>query len=305
MIERYLDTEELKRLLSVLIVVGGCLILAALFGSLIIPGLRNANRPEKPTAVEPVVGESGWLNPEEFPPQRGGVIPPVDPKTLMEPSASLLERGKALFEGNCTQCHGLTGKGDGPAARTMIPRPRDLSVPAEWKNGYHLPGIYKTLTEGIEGTSMAAFDYLSRKDRMALVHYVQSLGDFDHGAGDPQAREALAKELGSAGEIVPNKIPISMAMAKLEQEYIAAPRLPMEPSGQSTGAEILRQVIRDADRAGRFLALSSSWKSSYQALSMNVLANAPGNGFSLGVAMLSAAEWQELHKELLRRVESK
>lgn len=304
MIERYLDTEELKRLLSVLVVVVGCLIIAALFGSLIIPGLRNANRPEKPTAIEPVVGESGWLNPEEFPPQRGGVIAPVDPKTLMEPSATLVERGKALFEGNCTQCHGSTGKGDGPAARTMIPRPRDLSAPAEWKNGYHLPGIYKTLTEGIKGTSMAAFDYLSRKDRMALVHYVQSLGDFDHGAGDPQALEAMAKELGSAGDIVPNKIPVSMAMTKLQQEYIAAPRLSLDPGEQSVGAGILRQVIRDADRAGRFLALSPSWKSNFQSLSVSVLANAPGNGFSLRVATLNAAEWQELHKELLRRVES-
>jgi len=304
MIEKYLDTRELRRLLSALVVIVGCLIIAALFGSLIIPGIRNANKPAKPAAVTPVVGESGWLNPEEFPPQRGGVIPPVDPKTLMEPSATLVERGKSLFDGNCTQCHGSMGKGDGPAAATMVPEPRDLAVPAEWKNGYDVPGIYKTLTEGIKGTSMAAFDYLSRKDRMALVHYVQSLGDFDHKAGDAQALEAMAKELGSAGEIVPNKIPVSMAMTKLKQEYIDAPRLAVDPDGQGVGAGILQRVIRDADRAGRFLALSASWKSDYQSLSASVLANAPANGFSLRAATLNAAEWQELHKELLRRVES-
>jgi hypothetical protein len=113
MIERYLDTEELKRLLSVLVVVVGCLIIAALFGSRIIPGLRNANRPEKPTAIEPVVGESGWLNPEEFPPQRGGVIAPVDPKTLMEPSATLWSGGKRFSKATVHNATAQQEKGMG------------------------------------------------------------------------------------------------------------------------------------------------------------------------------------------------
>ena len=68
MIEKYVDAEELKRLLSVLVVILGCLIIAGLFASIVVPGLRNANRPATPAPVEPVVGESGWLNPEEFPP---------------------------------------------------------------------------------------------------------------------------------------------------------------------------------------------------------------------------------------------
>ncbi len=304
MIEKYVDAEELKRLLSVLVVVVGGLIIAALFGSLIIPGMRNANKPAKPTAVDAVVGESGWLNPEEFPPQRGGVIPPVDPKTLMEPSTALVERGKTLFDGNCTQCHGATGKGDGPAAVTMIPKPRNLAESGEWKNGHELSGIYKTLTEGIKGTSMAAFDYFSRKDRMALVHYVQSLGKFDSEAGDPEALEALAKELASAGEIVPNKIPVSLAMAKLKEEYVAAPRLSVPWEAHGAGAAILRRIVRDSDRAGRFLALSPAWRSSYQALAESVLLNAPGNGFSVQAATLSASEWRELYIDLLTRTRS-
>jgi mono/diheme cytochrome c family protein len=304
MIERYVDAEELKRLLSVLVVILGCLIIAGLFASIVVPGLRNANKPETPTAVAPVMGESGWLNPEEFPPQRGGAVPPIDPKTLLEPSAELIARGKTLFESNCIQCHGPLGHGNGPAAATMNPKPRNFTSSEGWKNGPEAPGIFRTLREGISGTSMASFDYLTKRDRMALVHYVQSIGNFSNKAGKPQAMEALAKELAAAGEIIPNKIPVSAAMAKLREEYIAPPPLTLVGEEKTAGAEILRRVLTDQERAGRFLAQSPSWKSSYQELASSIVLNAPGNGFSINSATLNASEWRELYAELLRQVQS-
>ena len=36
--------------------------------------------------------------------------------------------GKALFEVNCGTCHGMAGKGDGPLAAALNPKPRDLSA---------------------------------------------------------------------------------------------------------------------------------------------------------------------------------
>ncbi len=87
MIEKYVNAEELRRLVSTLVFVLGCLVIGGLFASIVVPGLRNANQPETPTAVTPVVGESGWLDPTEFPPQRGAIITPVDPKALMARSA--------------------------------------------------------------------------------------------------------------------------------------------------------------------------------------------------------------------------
>ncbi len=83
MIEKYVDAEELRRLLSTLVVILAVLAIGGLFAIIVVPGLRNANRPETPTPVSPVVGEPGWLDPAEFPPERGRVIPPVDPKTLI------------------------------------------------------------------------------------------------------------------------------------------------------------------------------------------------------------------------------
>ncbi len=117
-----------------------------------------------------------------------------------------------------------------------------------------MPGIFKTINEGIKGTSMSSFDYLARKDRMALVHYVQSLATFPRKTGSPQAMEALTSQLAAAGEIIPNKIPVSAAMARLSAEYNAPPPLTVRREDQSPGAEILRRVLKDPERAARFLA---------------------------------------------------
>ena len=35
--------------------------------------------------------------------------------------------GSKLFTANCAGCHGRGGKGDGPGARSMKPKPRDLT----------------------------------------------------------------------------------------------------------------------------------------------------------------------------------
>jgi mono/diheme cytochrome c family protein len=301
MIEKYIDAEELRRLLSTLAAVLCFLIIAGLFASIVVPGLRNANKPETPTAITPVVGESGWLDPTEFPPEKGRVIPPVDPKTLIEPSAGLTARGKTLFENNCVQCHGTLGHGDGPAAATMNPGPRNFTSPVGWTNGYDLPGIFKTLSEGVKDTSMAPFDYLSRKDRMALAHYVQSLGTFPH-SGSPQTMEVLSKELASPGEKTANKIPVSMAMAKLEKEFTAPPPLAVGEEDQSPGGEILRRVVVNPSRAAQVLTESQIWRASARDFAASILPGTPGNGFSAGTATLSPSEWQALYKELMRRI---
>jgi mono/diheme cytochrome c family protein len=305
MIEKYVDAQELKRLLSTLLVIVGCLIIFGLFASIVVPGLRNANRPETPTAVAPVVGESGWLDPSEFPPERGKVIPPVDPKTLLTASAELVARGKELFEHNCTPCHGLQGRGDGPAAGTMNPHPRNLTSPDGWVNGYHAPGIYKTLTEGIPGTSMAAFDYFPNKDRMALMHYVQSLGSFTHNTASQQQMDALTKSLATTGEKIPNRIPVSMAMTKLEEEFSPAPPLAIARDDQSPGAKLLRNVIMNPVRASQFLAQTPLWRTDYQKLAAAVVLEMPSNGFATSSAALSSAEWQTLYSELVRRIKPK
>lgn len=305
MIEKYVNAEELRRLLSTLVIILGCLMVAGLFASIVVPGLRNANQPPTPTAVAPVVGETGWLDPTEFPPQQGREIPPVDPQTLMNPTPALIARGKSLFEENCASCHGPLGRGDGPAAGTMNPRPRNFASPSSWVNGYHEPGIFKTLSEGIKDTSMASFDYLRKKDRMALVHYVQLLGSFPHDTAPPKLMESLSQTLASAGERTPNMIPVSMAMAKLREEFPAAPPLIIDNEDQSPEGVLLRKVVTDPVRASQFLARSSSWRATYRDLASSVVLDIPEDGFSTTVVSLKPAEWQLLHSVLMTRMKSK
>lgn len=41
--------------------------------------------------------------------------------------AAAVETGKQLFITNCASCHGTLGKGDGPAAASLNPKPKDLA----------------------------------------------------------------------------------------------------------------------------------------------------------------------------------
>ncbi|MCX5795169.1 MAG: cytochrome c [Elusimicrobia bacterium] len=289
-IEDYASPEELKRLGTVFLTVLLGLAVVALFEFIVVPSLRIANRPPMGADIPPQ-GATGWLDPTEYPATKSYVIPPVDPKTVMSPTPELLARGQSLFTKNCVQCHGEAGRGDGPAAKTTIPAPRDFAQAKGWKNGYGLAGIFKTVSNGVAGSAMAAFDYVQAKDRMALAHYVQSLGAFPH-AEAPAALAALAKSFATAGEVVPNRIPVSLAMKKLVDEY-SEPRA-LVLSG------LAAKVVSDPQRAAVWLKNSTAWRGGPKALAEAVAAQAPGNGFAVGAAGLSAAEWGSLNRDLQR-----
>jgi mono/diheme cytochrome c family protein len=215
----YLSPEELKRLASALLVVLGFISIAAFFGFTVLPGLRYQAHTLPDAQVQAVQGETGWLDPTDYPAMARKLIPPIDPKTVMTPNPELMARGKTLYAQNCATCHGAEGKGDGAAGSGLNPKPRDFTQKNGWKNGTRLEDIYQTLYEGIKGSSMVSYNYLSKKDRMALSHLVQSLGAFDHGASDPRATASLEKLFASAGEVIPNRIPVARAVDVLCREY--------------------------------------------------------------------------------------
>jgi mono/diheme cytochrome c family protein len=283
-IEDYATPEEQKRLASVFMTVVLAITVLALFDFIVIPSLRIANRPPAGTDIMPR-GATGWLDPTDYPPTKGYTVPPVDPKTVMTPTPALLARGKELFSHNCAQCHGDGGRGDGPAGKTLNPGPRNFTQPNAWTNGYGLAAVFKTITLGVPPTGMSGFDYISAKDRIALAHYVQSLGTFPH-PESPAALDALAKSFASGGEKVPNKIPVSLAMQKLEEDYVAPKRLAL--SG------LAARAIRDPIRTAEWLRNSAAWRKGPAALASLATAGAPENGFAVSVASLSQNEWSSL-----------
>jgi mono/diheme cytochrome c family protein len=81
--------------------------------------------------------------------------------------------GRTLFQQNCVICHGARGRGDGPAAFTMNPKPVDLQLHVpQHPDGF----IEYWIAEGIPGTQMPAWkDQLNEEQRWQLVRYLREL----------------------------------------------------------------------------------------------------------------------------------
>lgn len=294
-INDYLSREELKRLASALILVLGLIFIAAFFGFTVVPGLRYQAHTTPDAPVQAVQGETGWLDPTDYPPSGRRVVPPIDPATVMTPNPDLLARGKAVYAQTCATCHGAEGRGDGPGAAGLTPKPRNFTVAQGWKNGTKVEDIYRTLEEGLKGSSMVSYSDLSRRDRMALAHLVQSLGAFDHGPGDPKALAALAKLFASAGEVIPNHIPVPRAVDRLRGEFRPA-------GGPPAGTDpLLAEALLDPARAFQSLEAYPGWRDSDQALARGVIAGLPANGFAPAVAAYPPLRWKDLRTALARR----
>ena len=80
--------------------------------------------------------------------------------------------GQAIYSHNCLACHGATGKGDGPAAFTCTPRPKDLSDP---KIVSQTDGeLFWKITQGKKPMPTYA-TLLSDTDRWTVVDYIRTL----------------------------------------------------------------------------------------------------------------------------------
>jgi high-affinity iron transporter len=97
----------------------------------------------------------------------------LDPFPRQAPS---LARGAAVFREQCVQCHGPTGRGDGPKAKHLEgPPPASLADRATM--GTVSPvDVYRKLTIGVAGTAMPEFEEtLSPEERWAVATYIATL----------------------------------------------------------------------------------------------------------------------------------
>jgi len=88
-----------------------------------------------------------------------------------------LASGQSLYAENCAQCHGATGRADGPGTSSMSPK---TPPPANFTDPERMAGLspfkaFNTASFGVEGTAMASFAAFSEEQRWQVAFYVMSL----------------------------------------------------------------------------------------------------------------------------------
>jgi mono/diheme cytochrome c family protein len=104
---------------------------------------------------------SGWTAPAEMPARH-------NPIAATEAS---VERGRLLFEASCATCHGPLGRGDGPVAATLDPKPADLVFMAP----QHTHGDFAWRVATGRGAMPTWQDVLSENQIWDVVNYLKAL----------------------------------------------------------------------------------------------------------------------------------
>jgi mono/diheme cytochrome c family protein len=87
--------------------------------------------------------------------------------------SALAADGAAIYASQCAFCHGVSGKGDGPAAVALKPPPRDLSTAEYWKS-VNPEMLAIIIANGKPGTAMLPFrDRLTAEEIAALVEHLK------------------------------------------------------------------------------------------------------------------------------------
>ena len=108
-----------------------------------------------------------------------------DPRLIRNPipaSAASLAQGQALYEeSGCVDCHGVSGRGDGPLGRTLRPRPADFRV--HMAAGHTDGELYDWISNGVPGTAMPPYaDRLTEEQRWHLINFIRGFAGSDSAA---------------------------------------------------------------------------------------------------------------------------
>jgi cytochrome c oxidase cbb3-type subunit 3 len=97
--------------------------------------------------------------------------------TAKSVTPAMIERGREIYKANCVLCHGESGKGDGPGAAVLDPKPGDHSDYAymstltdkEIADAIRLGGAFKGRP------LMPSHPQIGGADMEALVGYIRTL----------------------------------------------------------------------------------------------------------------------------------
>ena len=95
-----------------------------------------------------------------------------------------IEQGQAIYQKHCVECHGTGGRGDGPRAALLAPRPGNLvSAATSTKTDEELLEI---IERGVARTAMRGWEKeLTTEERRNVLAFVRSLVHFRDAAQTP------------------------------------------------------------------------------------------------------------------------
>lgn len=169
-------------------------------------------------------------------------------------SREMLQLGRAVYEANCSSCHGPQGLGDGSQGRGLNPPPRNFTDPnASWTNGSSILGMWKTLEEGAGGSMASYANILDPEQRMAVIHYTMQW-TVDAPEFTPEMRAELpAPSANTGGGTVAEppdpgpRIPIEDAIRKIAEDQPRA-------SASSAGPRVSNIALADIPGHDLFMA---------------------------------------------------
>jgi cytochrome c oxidase cbb3-type subunit I/II len=112
------------------------------------------------------------------------------------PQSGNVREGRELFQRHCVGCHGQAADGRGEASLFFTKLPANLAASRLVWRSVRVPlasydDIYTTITNGLPGSGMPAFTWLSDVQRASLVAYIASLNREVFDAYEPRFDESV------------------------------------------------------------------------------------------------------------------
>ena len=109
-----------------------------------------------------------------------GILKKFNIKLSETPSEPVsLENGRILYANNCKVCHGIEGKGDGPIALQLDPKPAVLSNPQFTGDEFSKPyDNFQIINVGIANTSMVGWaDQFSENELWDVTYFIRTFSN--------------------------------------------------------------------------------------------------------------------------------
>ncbi|WP_202921602.1 cytochrome c [Anatilimnocola aggregata] len=167
------------------------------------------------------------------------------PKLIEREDRGHLQHGQAVYLNQCAGCHGVTGDGQGPAAKYLDPPPRDYrlgkfkftSTPRGVKP--RRTDLQRVLRRGAKGTSMPSFPWMTEDDLEAVIDYVMLLssrGELEYRLGQV-AQADLTEEDDVVPAIVAEQAQgIALSWDEAEQQIVRPLTREITPSEETIAA---------------------------------------------------------------------